>query len=337
MKIPVEAYSADITDYQFRLLVTMCHLGGAKGTFKASIAELGRQTGNASDSTVRRAIKALKDCGLLSISKTRRANGYQGINYYKIQTVTSDTLESSQTVTSDMLEEIQTVTSERTSHDYKSRSLITNKPLVPNSKDSNKLKDIETKDGFIKEIEIPMRKYEDDGDNLAGFGLVEEKDPPQKNIRKSDPKTRGKRPEHEWTPMDVAAEFSFRVGRKYPHLPGTVNVKQLSGALAKFRSQYQTTALIELELLRLFMADERNFRQIGDEAPFLYKMYLASFGKKMNQARENLGLPKLTATVDTVVKLGTTVASDGKVFQNSLSGRAQLDRYEKRLKEASNG
>ena len=176
-----------------------------------------------------------------------------------------------------------------------------------------------------------MRKWEDDGDNLAGFGLVEPKDAPSPKVRKSDPRTRGKRPEHEWTAMDVAAEFSYRVGKRYPLLPGTVNVRQLSGALSKFRKQYQTTALVELELLKLFMADERNFQNIGDEAPHLYKLYLASFGKKMNQARENLGLHKVNAKVDTSVKVSTLTASDGKVFQNSLSGRAQLERYEKRL------
>jgi hypothetical protein len=221
-------------------------------------------------------------------------------------------------------------TNYRTSHGYKSRSQIVDKPLVPNSQDSNKLKDIEEKD-FLKEIRIPMRKWEDDGEDLAGFGLIEPKEAAQPRIRKSDPKTRGKRPEHEWTPMDVAAEFSYQVGRLYPLLPGTVSVKSLSGALSKFRKQYNTTPLIELELLRLFMADERNFEQIGDEAPFLYKKYLASFGKKMNQARENLGLTKVNATVETSVKIGTLTASDGRVFQNSLSGRAQLERYEKRI------
>lgn len=320
MEIPYKAYSAQLTDYQFRLLATMCHLAGVKGGFKASVAELCKQTGNPSDRTARRALKALQDLGFISVDKTRRANGYQGVNKYTIQTDTAVTLEK-----------IQTDTSDRTSHDYLSRSSMVDKPLVPNSKDSNKLKDIGNKNVSMKEVLIPMRKYEDDGEDLAGFGLVEERDAAQPKIRKSDPKTRGKRPEHEWTPMDVAAEFSFRVGRKYPLLPGTVNVKQLSGALAKFRKQYDTNALIELELLRLFMMDERNFRDIGDEAPHLYKLFLASFGKKMNQARENLGLNKVTAPTETVVKMGTLSASDGTVFQNSLSGRAQLERHEKRL------
>ena len=318
MRIPVEAYSADLTDYQFRLLATICHLQGSGGRFKTSIAELGRQTGKTSDRTVRTALKALEEAGFLTRSQSKRANGFKGMDWYEVTKNYRTGAENYRTV------------NYRTSHDYRSRSQIVDKPLVPNSQDSYKLKDIEEKD-FLKEIKVPMRKWEDDGEDLAGFGLVEPKEAKQPRIRKSDPKTRGKRPEHEWTPMDVAAEFSYQVGRLYPLLPGTVNVKSLSGALAKFRGQYNTTALIELELLRLFIADERNFEQIGDEAPFLYKKYLASFGKKMNQARTNLGLTKVNTPVETSVKIGTLTASDGRVFQNSLSGRAQLERYEKRL------
>jgi hypothetical protein len=321
VRIPHEAYTANLTDYQFRLLATICHLAGSEGRLKASAAQLGIETGNVHEKTVRRGLAALEKAGFIKRTRTKRANGYRGIDLLDI-TSPSGTLEFSN----------QGDANVHTSHDYKSRSHITNKSLVPNSKDSNQLKDIRNTEGVsMKEIRVPMRKWEDDSDNLAGFGLVEERDAVQPKIRKSDPKTRGKRPEHEWTPMDVAAEFSYRVGKRYPLLPGTVNVRQLSGALSKFRKQYQTTALVELELLKLFMADERNFQNIGDEAPHLYKLYLSSFGKKMNQARENLGLNKVNAKVDTSVKVSTLTASDGKVFQNSLSGRAQLDRYEKRL------
>ena len=321
MRIPQEAYTANLTDYQFRLLATICHLAGSEGRLKASAAQLGIETGNVHEKTVRRGLIALEEAGFIKRTRTKRANGYRGIDLLDI-TSPSGTPESHSLGDANV----------HTSHDYKSRSHITNKSLVPNSKDSNQLKDIRNTEGVsMKEIRVPMRKWEDDSDNLAGFGLVEERDAVQPKIRKSDPKTRGKRPEHEWTPMDVAAEFSYRVGKRYPLLPGTVNVRQLSGALSKFRKQYQTTALVELELLKLFMADERNFQNIGDEAPHLYKVYLASFGKKMNQARETLGLNKVNAKVDTSVKVSTLTACDGKVFQNSLSGRAQLERYEKRL------
>jgi hypothetical protein len=320
MRIPSEAYSAKLTDFQFRLLATICHLAGFEGRLETTNSLLGTQTGNVTEKTVRRGLLALEDAGFIKRTKTKRANGYQGKDILDITSPTG-TVEAQEIRASNV----------HTSHDYRLRSHIVNKPLVPNSQDSNQLKDIRNVTVSMKEIKIPMRKYEDDGDDLAGFGLVEDRDPPQPRLRKSDPKTRGKRPEHEWTPMDVAAEFSYRVGKRYPLLPGTVNVRQLSGALSKFRKQYNTTALIELELLRLFLADERNFDQIGDEAPFLYKKYLASFGKKMNQARENLGLTKVNAPVETSVKISTLTASDGRVFQNSLSGRAQLERHEKRL------
>jgi hypothetical protein len=323
MKIPSEAYYSNLTDFQFRLLATICHLAGSEGRLQTTNALLGTQTGNVTEKTVRRGLLALEEAGFIRRAKTKRANGYQGKDmlYITGPQVSTGPVEAQEIWASNV----------HTSHDYRLRSSIVNKPLVPNSQDSNQLKDIRNINVSMKEIKIPMRKYEDDGDSLAGFGLVEERDAPQPRIRKSDPKTRSKRPEHEWTPMDVAAEFSYRVGKRYPLLPGTVNVRQLSGALSKFRKQYNTTALIELELLRLFLADERNFDQIGDEAPFLYKKYLASFGKKMNQARENLGLTKVNAPVETSVKIGILTASDGRVFQNSLSGRAQLERYEKRL------
>jgi len=316
VKIPEEAFSAPLTDYQFRLLVVLCHLAGSEGVIKASVTRLCSETGNVHDKTVRRALKALEGYGLISRIRTRRANGYRGVDIYRLNSYRTLEFQDSNV---------------RASHDYKSRSQSTNRLLVPNSKDSNKLKYIEAHKAPLRKIQVPMKGY-DDGEDLAGFGLVEQRDAPQQKLNKRDPKTRGKRPEHEWTAMDVAAEFSYRVGRKYPLLPGTVNVKELSGALAKFRKQYGTTPLIELELLRLFMADESNFKTIGDEAPHLYKLYLASFGKRMNQARENLGLGRVAKEEPSTVRMPVVTASDGREFQNSMSGRVQLKRYEQKLR-----
>jgi len=318
--MPSEAYSANLTDYQFRLLAVLCHLTGSRGSLRITAGELCVLTGSVHVKTVRRGLKALEEAGFISRTTVKKGGGLQGPSLIKIGNRSVHPAGDSNVHPTG-----GKVTNSRNSH-------IANKPLVPNSQSSYKLKDFES-EIQLKEIQVPMRRYEDDGDNLTGFGLVEPKDAPQPKIRKSDPKTRGRRPEHEWTAMDVAAEFSFQVGRKYPLLPGTVSVKSLSGALAKFRKQYETNALIELELLRLFMADENNFKNIGDEAPFLYKMFLASFGKKMNQARDNLGLNKITAKLDTTPSSATISASDGRTFQNSISGRAQLERHEKRLSD----
>jgi len=320
VQMPSEAYSANLTDYQFRLLAVLCHLTGSRGSLRITAGELCVLTGSVHVKTVRRGLKALEEAGFISRTTVKKGGGLQGPSLIKIGNRSVHPAGDSNVHPTG-----GKVTNSRNSH-------IANKPLVPNSQSSYKLKDFES-EIQLKEIQVPMRRYEDDGDNLTGFGLVEPKDAPQPKIRKSDPKTRGRRPEHEWTAMDVAAEFSFQVGRKYPLLPGTVSVKSLSGALAKFRKQYETNALIELELLRLFMADENNFKNIGDEAPFLYKMFLASFGKKMNQARDNLGLNKITAKLDTTPSSATISASDGRTFQNSISGRAQLERHEKRLSD----
>jgi len=302
----------------------MCLNSGADGRLQASVAELGSQTGKSSDRTVRDAIKALQAKGFLTVVNTKRANGYKGKNVYQL------TVDYPSELTVDYPSSPDKVINS-------SDSNITDIQLVPssNTTNSNKLKYSESK--IRREILIPMKGY-DDGEDLAGFGLVEDRDAPQPKIRKNDPRTRGKRPEHEWTAMDVAAEFSYRVGKKFPLLPGTVNVKQLSGALAKFRTQYQTTPLLELELLRLFMADERNFTDVGDEAPYLYKRFLASFRTKMNQARQNLGLPRIASKeFDETPKASANVltASDGRTFQNTMSGRAQMQRHELRLKGAN--
>jgi biotin operon repressor len=302
----------------------MCLNSGSDGRLQASVAELGSQTGKSSDRTVRDAIKALQAKGFLTVVNTKRANGYKGKNVYQL------TVDYPSELTVDYPSSPDKVINS-------SDSNITDIQLVPssNTTNSNKLKYSESK--IRREILIPMKGY-DDGEDLAGFGLVEDRDAPQPKIRKNDPRTRGKRPEHEWTAMDVAAEFSYRVGKKFPLLPGTVNVKQLSGALAKFRTQYQTTPLLELELLRLFMADERNFTDVGDEAPYLYKRFLASFRTKMNQARQNLGLPRIASKeFDETPKASASVltASDGRTFQNTMSGRAQMQRHELRLKGAN--
>ena len=329
MQTAVEDLISGLTDYQFRLLSVLCSKSGGKPSFLTSVEELGSATNKTSDRTVRSALQALESKGLITRTKTKRANGFQGKDLYTVNYRTTEDLHT---------ENYRTVGTEnyRTSHDYMASSNGSHpaiKPLVPNShnnQSSYKLNTLRNENVPRKEMKIPMKNYDDD-EGLAGVGLIEPRDAVQPKIRKSDPRTRGKRPEHEWTAMDVAAEFSYQVGRKYPLLPGTVSVKTLSGALRKFRTQYGTTPIVELELLRLFMADSNNFRDIGSEAPLLYKKFLSSFGKKMNLARSNLGLANINAKENTESKTVVLTSSDGKTFPNSLSGRAQLERHEKRL------
>jgi hypothetical protein len=99
----------------------------------------------------------LEEAGFIRRTKTKRANGYRGKDVLDITSPTGP-VEAQKDWASNV----------RTSHDYSYNSHIANKPLVPNSQDSNKLKDSESKGILMKEIKIPMRKWEDDGEDLAG-------------------------------------------------------------------------------------------------------------------------------------------------------------------------
>lgn len=182
------------------------------------------------------------------------------------------------------------------------------------------------------------REEQERDSEIGGVGKLEDEEMDvykvTANVRQT--KTRGRRPMEQWTVFDVAAEFSYLVGKKFPWLPGTVNVNALAGALRKMRSQNQTTALVELELLKMFIADEKNFKNVGNEAPHLYKIYLAMFRTHMNQARKNLGLNVLgDASQEVIDAPDTLTASDGRTFDNTIVGRKALERHEERLRNAN--
>jgi DNA-binding transcriptional ArsR family regulator len=323
--IPAEAYTADISDYEFRLYAVLCHTAGQEGVVEASVAHLGTLTRGASDKTVRRALKALEAAGLVETARTRSTGGKWGITKYVLPAVKNDRRSTPQPpVKNDRTEVVDSkleAAVELTSSDLLpslSRQVSNGGTTYPYGQSPCPIR------------RVVLKKFDDGDDNIGGFGLLEPKPLPEIKIRKSDPKTRGRRPQHEWTPLDVAAEFQFRVGKRFYWLPGTLNIRSLAGALSKNRSQYGVTALIELELLDMFMADERNFLNVGNEAPDLYKSFLRMFKTKMNQARENIGLKPLSA-VEVVESAPMLVASDGQTFDNSAAGRSMLEKYERRI------
>jgi hypothetical protein len=339
VNIPEGAFTSDLSDFAVRLLGLICLKSGSEGRLQASVADMCSWTGKSSDKTVRTALKALEASGFLTRQHTRRANGYQGKDIYQVVKNYQD----EEMVVKNYQDTV--VKNYRTSHDkvtISTRSNTVDMSLVPNNKTYNQIKDIGNTNVSKEGPLVLVRKYEDDGDDLAGFGLVEPKVESAPKFAKNDPKTRGKRSEHEWTPMDVASEFSFLVGRKFPLLPGTVKVRDLAGALSKYRRDFHTTAVIELELMRLFMADPDNFRGVGDDGGFLYKKFLASFNRNMNKARQNLGLLAVNSkqfdeTQPTSATVPTTklIASDGTEFDRTIAGTAAFKRYENRLKEAN--
>ena len=126
--MPSEAFYADLTDYQFRLLATICHLTGSRGPLKASARELAVSTGNVHPKTVRRALKALETKGLICRQNSKKGGGLQSSSLIWVGDANV-----------------------HPTHGYVANSYLSHpaiRPLVPNShnnQSSYKLKDFEEK------------------------------------------------------------------------------------------------------------------------------------------------------------------------------------------------
>ena len=348
MKIPDSALTSELPAFEYLLLSLICLKADRTRCWKGPIAELCVLTRGASTSTVKRALKALSGAGYLDISRAKSSNGYWGVNIYKVlePEFTSDLPLDEPWVMGDLTSHdyvttyydsrycYNSITTSTSSYNYLTVITVSSYNVLGNAEgnESSTSYYSSTEGGHGKEKGM-VSKY-DDGEDLAGVGLTSSRDEFSPSVKKNDPKTRGKRPQHEWTPSDVAAEFSFLVGRKYPWLPGALNVHKLTGALAAYRKKYSTTPLLELEILKIFMADPYNFKDVGTEAPNLYRKFMYSFGTKIQQARTNLGMP---AGVDESPKVATPrmeqlKSSDGlREYDKSMSGRFALKRYEERL------
>lgn len=188
----------------------------------------------------------------------------------------------------------------------------------------------------LEKKEIPVvNRWQDDDDDLAGVGLLDGEVPASKAKRvvsdKRKPATRGKRPVAEWTSYDMATEFSYRLGRKFPMIPGLVNVKNLAGALAKNRKAFGITAAFEMEVMNLFFGDERRWRS-AEEAPHLiHGKYLRMFTTHFDEVMNTLGLATSSEPVAQTQEEQYIYSSDGRKFQNSLLGQKALARHEATL------
>ena len=190
-----------------------------------------------------------------------------------------------------------------------------------------------------------MGRYDYD-DDLPGFGLLDEpqrQDKTKTKIPRNRVSTRHQRPREEWTAFDVAAEFADSLYEKYPKYFGLMHLTSNGKALAANRKRVGTTPLLELEMVRIFLSDERNLRNLDERLPKLFSHWLANWGDLLPRARKSLGVssPRNVETGSsraTVAPAATTsnklVASDGTEWDNTITGREWLRRYEERLKRA---
>jgi hypothetical protein len=310
-----------------RTLLALRHLSLEDGSVNASMDDLGILTGY-SRPTLSRAVSALKDVGLLEVVRSKRNLGKLSYNKYQLlPCIKSETLSSEPCIKN------ETSTTGTSSNDSYTGT-------------STYMYDLDSQVKKYREVTVANEKWRPRGEDVAGddevggVGLFEDEKPAvvkhKLSVDKRDPKTRGRRPEHEWTPADVAVEFSYLLTRKYPYLPGTFKTSPLRGALAGNRNKYGFTAIIELELLRMFMGDSRNHHDAEKQPEMLYKRYLKMFfTDDMNKAHVNLGLPsrkELYEDVSVEENAEFVYASDGREFDNSITGRKALERYEEKLK-----
>jgi hypothetical protein len=303
---------------ELRLFLAFQHLSDGVGNIDASMEELGELTGYGRTS-LWKALGGLELAGLVATTRTKRNFGKLWRNRYLLLVGVPVQEKVSEPVTSpSSLEQTST-------HDY-SDSVTTMTTMSNITLNTSYLMGAA---GPEEEEKMVNRWSEDD--DIGGFGLLEGETPAglkAKPVSKRDPKTRWLRPQEEWTAADMASEFAFRVYDRVRGIPGLVNTKELRGALAANRKRFGITALIEFEVLEKFFGDERNLAMIRKNPKKCHGMFLNAITNKAAEVISELGLED---ELDTPQSDEYIYASDGKKFDNSMPGRAALERYQNKL------
>jgi biotin operon repressor len=314
MQLPLEVLDKGLTPREFYLLATMARMVNKGGEVEITMDELTELTGS-SRTTLWRDMTVLENHGLVDTVRTKRNLGKLYKNRYKLlflcfspETSTADTSNTSKLT--------DTTDSQVTS--LSTKALSTSYLMV----------------GEAHEEEKMVNKWQDD-DDIGGVGLFEDEVPAiqrVKPISKRDPKTRHQRPQDDWTAADVASEFAFRIYDRVRGIPGLVNTATLRQILAANRKKFGITAVIEMEVMEKFFADDRNMALIK-------RMPKKSHGIFANAITNSLAEVTSKYEMDEPIDKGSDIeyiyASDGRKFDNSMPGRKALERYEEKLRRAN--
>lgn len=291
---------------ELKILLALEYFSDSKGVADPTMKILEEVTGY-SRMQISRAVQTLVKEKYIEVKRLKRQDGFNHRNVYQLLSNTNVTVISAQPSQSNIQ-----VTS------------TTNKALVIKID-----KALDTT--YLMEGDKKMVNRWNDDDDLAGVGLIEDNPVQAKKPSKREPKTRHSRPIEEWTPADIATEFSYRVYQALPGIPGVVNTRSLWGALARNRKQFGVTALLEYELLEKYFADERNITSLRQAPAYAHAKFLTFITNNIQSVAEDLGVedqPENIPVVETTSKY--IYASDGKRFDNSMPGRIALKQYEQR-------
>ena len=354
MKLPSELFDAQLSHPEFRLLTSLCHLASSVGRVDATQDELRLLTGMSRESQ-RTALRGLEDAGLVTTVRAKRNLGKLHKNVYTLpflcqenQALDPEPCQESQALSEEQCQEsrasthghVATVTNKLTSTSYSQNNRVedTTYLLVLAEGEARK----EVPNMGVQKRWVPDGEDTSGDDSIGGFGLLDEPvsaDPARAKVNRRDVRTRGRRPQSEWTTYDVAAEFAFRIGVLFPYTPGLINIKDTEGALRRQRAKFRLNPLVELEVMRMFFADERNLMGVADAPEKVHKRFLSKFPEYLPRAYEAMGFdndrrvePQTPGTTPASVTEKFIFASDGRQFDNSLIGRRRLEQHELSLK-----
>ena len=103
--------------------------------------------------------------------------------------------------------------------------------------------------------------------------------------KKSDRKAhRSTKKIDDWTPMDVAYEFAFRLEGLWRIPPWRVGETRFAYALSSFRKKFNTTADIELKIMDMFFAKYAHETSITD-ADMMWRMFIQQAPSMVEDAK----------------------------------------------------
>lgn len=336
MEVPKEIFEKELTAAEFKVISAMYRLADRSGVVDASMEDIGVWTKYKRE-MIRRCVRSLESHGLITTRRKRRNfNKYHGNVYQLILAVESPNLclqsEALDPVQEPVMEKTQCLQSEASTHDCIAVNRLTTSSVI----NTSYLLQVREAHNEPKEVLVGNWKKNWDDDNLGSVGLFDEelleKVEPQK-INKRDPRTRSQRPDYEWTPQDTAAELGVKLRQRFPELPPLINTRNLSIVLAKYRKDLGTTALVELELIKMFLADEKNLSYVARNPQKALGAFLTTFKTRLSDAMERLNLSAPTRSTDNDVDIDSDFlyATDGTRFENTLVGRKAFERYTERM------
>lgn len=310
---------------EMRTLLALRHVADLNDKAKVTMEELGELTGYSRES-LRLAMRGLEERNLVATSRTKRNLGRLYKNEYQLL---PENWEKPEILASTEVEETKT-----TVVNFQENLASTDSTVVLSNLDTKVNKDFVFIYAAKPHREEKVVNRWNDDDDIGGFGLLEGEVPgsqKQGPVARNNPKSRHQRPQDQWTTYDIASELAAGLYDRIRGVPGLINVRKLGPILGKYRKDYGTNALIELEVMEMMFEDEKLLAKVKKDPANAWRFYLSLLTRRGQQAQDNLGVDEV---FDKVADTSYVYASDGKKFDNSMPGRASLSRYEEKLKRA---